>query len=271
MTTGADATQAAVDETIRFLTVRPDGERWIGDAPPWFGAYLFGGVVIAQAVHAATHDAPDGKRIHSLHAYFLRPARATLPLHYRVTTLREGRTFATRSIEAEQDGSAVLSMTCSFSADTDGGYEYELRLGRDAPGHDEVPPSHGPGPWLAADVGPTPPAADGTRQSTHRHWFRMPGALPDDPQLHAALIAFATDWTGTAGRPLHLEGDITGMVSLDHAVWFHRPVRADAWHLYDVHSLVNTGGRGVLRGTMHDVDRHIVVSVAQEMRLRPVE
>ena len=63
MSTGADdATQAAVDETIRFLTVRPDGERWIGDAPPWFGAYLFGGVVIAQAVHAATHNAPDGKR-----------------------------------------------------------------------------------------------------------------------------------------------------------------------------------------------------------------
>jgi acyl-CoA thioesterase-2 len=99
----------------------------------------------------------------------------------------------------------------------------------------------------------------------------MPGTLPDDPHLHAALIAFATDWTGTGGRPLRLDGDITGMVSLDHAVWFHRPARADAWHLYDVHSLVNAGGRGVLRGTMHDVERHIVASVAQEMRLRPVD
>jgi acyl-CoA thioesterase-2 len=257
------------DETIRFLTVRPEGDHWIGDAPAWFGEYLFGGFLIAQAVYAATRNAPNGTRIHSLHAYFLRPARAAEPLCYRVTTLREGRTFTTRSVEAEQGNAAVYSMTCSFSADTDG-YEYELPLGREAPGHDEVRRSQGPGPWIAADVGPTPPAPDGTRQSTHRHWFRMPGTLPDDPHLHAALIAFATDWTGTGGRPLHLDGDITGMMSLDHAVWFHRPARADAWHLYDVHSLVNAGGRGVLRGTMHDVERHIVVSVAQEMRLRPV-
>ena len=98
----------------------------------------------------------------------------------------------------------------------------------------------------------------------------MPGVLPDDPHIHAALVAFATDWTGIGGRPLHLEGDTTGMVSLDHAVWFHRPARADAWHLYDVHSLINTGGRGVLRGTIHDVDRRIAVSVAQEMLLRPI-
>src|SRR2546423_446725 len=75
---------------------------------------------------------------------------------------------------------------------------------------------------------------------------------------------------GTGGRPLHLEGDVTGMVSIDHAAWFHRPLRADEWLFYDVHSLVNTGGRGVLRGTMYGPDRHVAVSVAQEMLLRPV-
>ena len=183
--------------------------------------------------------------------------------------MRDGRTFATRSLIAEQDGEAVLTMTCSLTADTDG-YEYELPLGRDAPGPDDVPHEPTPGPWIAVDVGPTPPRADGTRQSTHRHWFRIPTNLPDDPHLHAALVAYATDWTGVGGRPLHLEGDITGMVSLDHAVWFHRPVRADVWLLHDVHSLINTGGRGVLRSTMHDVDRRIMVSVAQEMRIRSV-
>jgi acyl-CoA thioesterase-2 len=94
--------------------------------------------------------------------------------------------------------------------------------------------------------------------------------LPDDPHLHAALIAFVTDITGTGGRPLHLEGDVTGMVSIDHAAWFHRPLRADEWLFYDVHSLVNTAGRGVLRGTMYGPDRCVAVSVAQEMLLRPV-
>ena len=77
-------------------------------------------------------------------------------------------------------------------------------------------------------------------------WFRIPHELPDDEHLHTALLGFATDWTGIGGRPLHLEGDITGMVSLDHAAWFHRPARADEWLFYDVHSLVNAGGRGLL-------------------------
>jgi len=269
VTADPDDIQALVDETIRFLTVRPEGDCWVGDTPLWFGDQLFGGFLVAQAVHAATRSAPEGKRIHSLHAYFLRPARAAQPLFYRVTTLREGRTLTTRSVEATQGDASVFSMTCSFSADTEG-YEYELPLGREARGPNDVPQTQGPGAWIAADVGPTPPGPDGTRRSTHRHWFRMPGTLPDDPHIHAALLAFATDWTGIGGRPLHLEGDTTGMVSLDHAVWFHRPARADAWHLYDVHSLINTGGRGVLRGTIHDVDRRIAVSVAQEMLLRRI-
>jgi acyl-CoA thioesterase-2 len=261
--------QASVDELIDYVTVRPQGDGWVGNTPRWFSDTVFGGFLIAQAVHAATQTAPEGKRIHSLHAYFIRPARAASPLSYRVRAVRDGRTFATRAVQAQQGAAAVLMMMCSFTADTEG-YEYELALGRDAPPPDDLPRATGPAPWLAAEVGPTPPAPDGTRQSTHRHWFRMPGTLGNDPNVHAALIAYATDWTGIGGRPLHLEGDITGMVSLDHAVWFHRPARADEWHLYDVHSLINTMGRGVLRGTMHDRDRHIVASVAQEMLLRPI-
>jgi acyl-CoA thioesterase II len=266
--TGVDI-ETIIAETIQSVTVRPQGEGWVGDAPTWFGEYLFGGFVIAQAVHAATRTAPEGRRIHSLHAYFLRAVAAGPPLSYRVASLREGRSFATRHLEATQDGMPVLAMTCSFTADTDG-YEYELPTGRDVPGPDQLRVTAGPGPWVEAKIGPTPSEPDGTRSSTHRMWFRVPGELPDDQHLHAALVAFATDWTGTGGRPLHLEGDTQGMVSLDHAVWFHRPARADEWILYDVHSLVNTGGRGLLRGTMHGTDRRLVASVAQEMLLRPV-
>lgn len=258
-----------IEEMIEFLTVRPEDDGWVGDAPTWFGEYVFGGFVIAQAVHAATRTAPEGRRIHSLHAYFLRPVLGGQPVSYRIATLREGRTFATRRLEATQEGGGVLDMTCSFTADTDG-YEYELPIARDVPAPEQLPIGPGPGPWVAARLGPTSPEPDGTLRSTHRAWIRVAGELPDDPHLHAAFIAFATDWTETGGRPLHLEGDTQGMVSLDHAVWFHRPLRADEWLLYDLHSLVNAGGRGLLRGTMHGPDRRLAVSVAQEMLLRPV-
>jgi acyl-CoA thioesterase-2 len=260
---------AVIAETIEFVTVRADGDGWVGDAPEWFGERLFGGFVLSQAVYAATRAAPEGRRIHSLHGYFLRPVMAGRPLWYRVIPIREGRTFAIHHLEAVQDGSPVFWMMCSFTADTDG-YEYELPMSQDVPKPDDLAVSVGPGPWEVAEVGPTAPAPDGTRTSTRRAWFRVAGSLPDERNLHEALIAFVTDMTGTGGRPLHLDGDVTGMVSVDHAAWFHRPLRADEWLFYDVHSLVNTGGRGLLRGTIHGPDGRLAASVAQEMLLRPV-
>ncbi len=264
---------AALADTIAFLTVRPVGEgAWVGDAPEWFGEYLFGGFVIAQAVIAATRDAPDGRRLHSLHAYFLRPVTSAGPVSYRVQTLREGRTFTTRRIEAQQFDKPVLDLTCSFTGDVDVDvYVYDLPGAPGTPRPDTLEPEPGPGPWIAGFVGPTEPRADGTRESTHRMWFKIPAALPDDEHLHAALLGFATDWTGIGGRPLELDGDTRGMVSVDHAAWFHRPARADEWLYYDVHSLVNAGGRGLLRGVMRDLAGNVIASVAQEMRLTPVE
>jgi len=260
--------ESIVAETIEYLTVRPDGDGWVGDAPEWFGERLFGGFVLGQAVHAATQTTPEGRRIHSLHGYFLRPVFAGKRLSYRVAPLREGRTLTTRQLEAAQDGKPVFTMMCSFAADTDG-YEYELPREQRVPGPDQLPVEAGPGPWEVAEVGPTPAAADGTRTSTRRAWFRIGSPLPNDANLHAALMAFLTDMTGTGGRPLHLDGDVTGMISIDHAAWFHRPVRADEWAFYDVHSLVNTGGRGVLRGAVYGPDGRLAASVAQEMILRP--
>ena len=261
---------AVIAETIDFVRVRADGDGLVGDAPDWFGEILFGGFVLAQSVYAATRVAPDGRRLHSLHGYFLRPVVAGQPLSYRLSPVRDGRSLTIRHLEASQSGKPVFSMMCSFTADTDG-YEYELPVDPDVPVPEELPTSVGPGPWEVAEVGPTPPTPDGTRASTRRAWFRIGGALPDDPNLHDALIAFVTDMTGTGGRPLHLDGDVAGMISLDHAAWFHRRLRADEWVYYDVHSLVNTGGRGLLRGEIYDTDGHVAVSVAQEMLLRPVE
>lgn len=171
-----------------------------------------------------------------------------------------------RHLKATQGGKAVLDMTCSFTSDTDG-YVYDMPAPSTYPSFAGGPVEPGPGPWEAVALGPSPACEDGTRKSTHRMWFRIPGEVPDDPHLHTALLGFASDWTGVGGRPLHLEGDTQGMVSLDHAVWFHRPARVDTWLSYDVHSLVNAGGRGLLRGVMRNLDGQIVVSVAQEMLL----
>lgn len=261
---------AVVAETIDYLTLVPKGDGWVGRTPDWFGEILFGGFVLAQAIAAATRGAPEGRRLHSMHAYFLRPVRGSSTVDYRSRVVREGRTFAAHELLGEQDGKPVVTMTFSFTADTDG-YVYDLsRLPADVPPPDEIAAEPGPGPWDAIWIGPTEPTADGSRESTHRKWFRIPSQLPDDPHLHTALLGFATDWTGIGGRPLQLDGDTTGMVSLDHAAWFHRPARADNWLFYDVQSLVNAGGRGLLRGVMRDLDGHVVASAAQEMLLRPV-
>ena len=144
----------------------------------------------------------------------------------------------------------MLDMSCSFTADTDG-YVYDLP-GGDVPrpkrSTSSVDRGRGSRTTSGSDAGGrTAPASRRIAcGSASRH------ELPDDEHLHTALLGFATDWTGIGGRPLHLEGDITGMVSLDHAAWFHRPARADEWLFYDVHSLVNAGGRGLLRGAIRD-------------------
>lgn len=253
----------AVDDLLAFLTLRPEGDGWVGPPP----SSPFGGLTIAQALVAASSGAPAGTRVHSVHAYFLRPVRLDVPLTYRRRDLRAGRTFTARRLEARQDDKAVVELSCSLTADDDEGDVYDL------PGAEAMAPpealeiEEGPPPWQVCRVGPSRPAPDGTRQSTHRIWFRIPCALPDDVHLHTALLGFATDWTGTGARPLRLEGDTTGIVSLDHAAWFHRTARVDTWLSFDVHSLVNAGGRGLLRGVIRQRDGLVVASVAQETRL----
>lgn len=262
--------EAVVAETVEYLSVAPDGDHWIGRTPDWFGPVVFGGFTLGQAVHAATRTAPEGSRMHSMHGYFLAPMLAGPDVSYEVVPLRDGRSFASRQLRATQDDRAVFAMTCSFTTDTEG-YEYGRDLDDSIPGPDGLETETGPGPWEIAEVGPTPPGPDGVMDSTHRIWLRTVRELPDDPHLHDAIVAVMTDITWTGTRPLHLDGDTRGLVSLDHAIWFHRRSRPDDWLFYDVHSLVNAGGRGLIRGTVHGADRRLALSTAQELRLRRYE
>ena len=265
--------RAAIDDLLDLLRHERRGDSWVGRTPDWFGPVVFGGIGLAITISAACGDAPAGTRLHSLHAHFLRPVLGGKEIVFRSDEVKAGRTFTLHDVTASQDGRPVIIMRCSFTTDTDG-YVYDLSgIPDGVPGPDELPPDDDEdevGPWDTRWLGPSPVRADGTREATHRHWFRLAHPVGDDPHLHTALLGYATDWTGIGGRPLDLEGDTTGMISLDHAAWFHRPARADEWLLQDVQSLVNAGGRGTLRGVIRDVQGRIVASMAQEMLLRPV-
>jgi acyl-CoA thioesterase-2 len=273
MTNSAAQQQAAIDEFLDLLRPVRRGDVWIGRTPDWHGPVVFGGVGLALTISAASHEAPPGTRLHSVHAHFLRPVQGGADIVFHSQVVKAGRAFCLHAVTASQDGKPVITMTCSFTADTDG-YEYDLSgipsdvtLPIDLPEPDDG--GDDPGPWDVRWLGPSALRSDGTRDATHRHWFRLPRTLADDPHLHTALLGYATDWTGVGGRPLDLDGDVTGMISLDHAAWFHRPARVDQWLLQDVQSLVNAGGRGTLRGVIRDSQGRIVASMAQEMLLIP--
>jgi acyl-CoA thioesterase-2 len=270
----AEQQQAALDDLLDLLRHERRGDTWVGHTPDWFGPVVFGGVGLALTISAACADAPEGSRLHSLHAHFLRPVHGGQEIVFRRTVVKAGRTFNLHQVTASQHDKPAITMTSSFTTDTSG-YAYDLSgIPDEVPAPEDLPAPDEPadeiGPWDVRWVGPSPVRPDGTREATHRHWFRLPRPLDDDPHLHSALLGYATDWTGVGGRPLHLEGDVTGMISLDHAAWFHRPARADEWHLQDVQSLVNAGGRGTLRGVIRNAQGSIVASMAQEMLLRRV-
>jgi acyl-CoA thioesterase II len=280
--------EEAIDDFLALLRHERRGDAWVGRTPDGYGPVVFGGIGLALTISAACGDAPAGSRLHSLHAHFLRPVQGGREIVFDTEVVKAGRTFSLHRVTATQDAKPVITMTCSFTSSTDadndaGGYVYDLSgipadvpLPGDLPGElaepepDPDEPLDQVGPWDTRWLGPSPLRPDGTREATHRHWFRLPRALDDDPHLHAALLGYATDWTGVGGRPHHLEGDTTGMISLDHAAWFHRAARADGWLLQDVQSLVNAAGRGTLRGVIRTPDGQIVASMAQEMLLRPL-
>jgi acyl-CoA thioesterase-2 len=249
-------------DTVAALEVRPVGSEFEGFAPAWFGQHLFGGFVVGQAVYAAGLTAPQGRRIHSLHAYFVRPARADSALRHRVSTVRDGRTFAVRHVETTQGGDTVFWMSCSYtSAGAD--LVYEPALDSAVPDPQSLPAEMARGPWEVARLGPTEPEPDGTVRSTGRAWVRICRPLGDDPVVADAVLAFFTDMTGVGGHPVAVKG-VRNWVSLDHSVWFHRPLRADAWLYYDVHTLVADEQRALIRGVMYGPDRRLGLSMAQE-------
>ncbi|HEX6311604.1 MAG TPA: acyl-CoA thioesterase domain-containing protein [Acidimicrobiia bacterium] len=258
-------------ELAEVITVASlDADRFRGATPDWFGQdRIFGGVVVAQALNAAIRTVPHGPPPHSLHGYFLRAARPGPPVEIGVEHVREGRSFTTRQVAMSQGERLLFTATCSFHG-PERGHEYELPAPVVPPPEDVEPEPLAQGPFDVRDAGPTRIRPDGTYASTRRMWVRCAPALPPEQALHTCVAAYLSDMTGTAFRPLNLgEWGTHTDASLDHAVWFHRPARADEWLFYDLHALVNTAGRSLVRGTMYQHGR-LCLSMAQELLIRPL-
>ena len=224
--------------------------------------------------------------MHSLHAYFLRPGDPKIPILYQVDRIRDGKSFTTRRVAAIQRGEAIFHLSASFHVPEEG-VSHQQQL-PEAPDPETLPTwteadgptrrhpaatgTTGPGPSTCATSGsPSGPRPDSApRQPAHLMWMRADGKLPDEPLLHACLVAYASDMTllDTIMMPHGLIWNQGSQASLDHAMWFHRPFRADEWLLYDQRSPTAAGARGLAIGTIYTRDGALAVSVVQEGLLR---
>jgi acyl-CoA thioesterase II len=254
-------------DAIRVQRVGTD--TFSGEAPDWWGPRVFGGMLLAQSLSAAIQTVDPVFLPHSLHGYFIRPVQPAVPSLWRVEHLRDSRSFATRQVTVEQLGTKAARFACSFHIE-ESGDEYQISM-QEVPGPESLPISELPGPFDVCDAGPSAPEPDGTFRSTARLWYRTCDPLGDDPAVHACLMGYFSDMTRTSFRPLSMDSWGTHAdASLDHAVWFHRPIRADQWFLSDFQALVNAGGRSVVRGTTYTRDGILCASMAQELLIRRI-
>ena len=278
-----------LDKLLKFLEVeRIDKYLFIGNSPKR-PSRVFGGQVLAQSLNAAIRTVDRPRRAHSMHAYFLRPGNPAKQIVYEVDPIRDGRSFTTRRVVAKQDGVAIFNTSVSFHNEEQGlAHQFErpqvtppedlesdhvfwTRMAQENPGKVEAPKVQPieRKPVIRRDyLAPQP-------QEPEQHiWFRALGELGDDPCRHQTVLAYMSDFAllGAALLPHPYTGFSKNIqaASLDHALWFHRPFRADEYLLYTMDSPSATGGRGFSRGSFYTRDGELVASTAQESLLRPI-
>ena len=235
-------------------------------------ARLFGGLVAAQAVMAVQRTVADFS-LHSLHAYFLRPGRASQEIAYHVKAMKDGRNFAARQVEAWQGGQCIFQLSASFHGGERGpSHQPAMPVApppEDCPNRDQL---RGRSYWqdMPIDVRMvTEITAGAPLPAEQQVWLRANGELPEDPRIHLAMLVYASYrcLLDTAFRPHADRGEIAG-ASLDHSMWFHAPPRFDGWLLYHTESPVAARGRGLATGTLYDASGSCLATVAQEGAVR---
>ncbi|HEV2427693.1 MAG TPA: acyl-CoA thioesterase II [Acidimicrobiales bacterium] len=247
----------------------------------------FGGQVAAQALMAAGRTV-EGRRVHSLHSYFLRPGDPTVPILYEVDRIRDGKSFTTRRVGAIQPGRAFYNMQSSFHND-EPALDHQIEM-PDVPGPETVRPlaERVAEEWGDVDewfkrlhpidqrfLGELPWSPNRDLEPKRRLWIRADGELPDDPLLHACVVTYASDMSlfDAILAPHRIRWDDGSFMgaSLDHCMWFHRPVRADEWLLYDTESPIAHGARGLARGFLFTQGGDLVISMVQEGLTRVID
>jgi acyl-CoA thioesterase-2 len=279
----------AVEDLLKILDLEQiEVNLFRGQSPKSGWQRVFGGQVIGQSLVAARRTV-EGRHPHSLHGYFMRPGDPKVPIIYEVDRIRDGKSFTTRRVVAIQHGQAIFAMSASFQVD-EGGFDHQAPM-PDVPGPDELPSeddvkaellSRMPEPMRTyyererpIDMRPVEINRYLSREPMEPQfhvWIRTTGRLPDDPAVHQCVLAYASDMTllDTSlvphGRTV-FDPTIQG-ASIDHAMWFHRPFRADEWLLYAQDTPNAGGARGFSRGLIFSQDGTLVASVAQEGLIR---
>jgi acyl-CoA thioesterase-2 len=272
-----------VAELIRLLDLEKVEENiFRGSNPDDRSLRVFGGQVLAQALVAATRTAPPDRHCHSLHAYFLRAGDPAIPILYEVDRSRDGGSFSVRRVVAIQHGEQIFVLSSSFQK-TETGFEHQAVMPQVPPpesladGLSEGDATLLKGLWRSRpfEFRPVLPRGLGdrpARAALDHIWFRASEPLEGPQTLHQAFLAFASDMSllDTALLP-HGKGIFSNVqvASLDHAMWFHRPFRADDWLLYSQDSPAAFGARGFSRGSIFLRDGTLIASVAQEGLIRP--
>jgi acyl-CoA thioesterase-2 len=272
-----EAQESSLDVLLGCLDLDAlDADLFLGDPGPGSGT-LFGGMVAAQSVVAVGRTVAPDRRLHSLHAYFLRPGRHDVPIRFVVDRIRDGRSFTTRRVKAHQAGEAIFNLSASFCVDEegiahqdpmpelpgpDGLEDWEILRRRQ---HPEWPHYHSP-----VEVRMVDPPGDEPSPARQHSWMHMRGTLPENPLLHTAMLVYATDRTllSTASRPHAIPWQQRYGASLDHAVWIHHPVEMNGWLLYASESPIAQGAHGMIFGAIYAPDGTRIASVAQEGLIR---
>lgn len=282
-----------LEQLVKLLELKAiETNVFIGDSQDLGFKSLFGGQVLGQALVAASRTVDKDRLIHSLHGYFLRPGKSDEPIYYEVDLIRSGKSFSTRRVVAKQGGLAIFSMSASFQT-PEKGFEHQSEK-PSVPGpdgilneleqirliKDKVPESirdkfTADRPIEIRVVDPVDYFAPHKRPALRYSWFKTTAQLPDDPLIHLAMLAYASDF-GLATSALLPHG-VTffnphmQVASLDHAMWFHRPFRMDQWLLYVTDSPSASAGRGFNRGQIFTQQGILVASVTQEGLIRRID
>lgn len=276
--------QAEVDALIELLDLEPiEKDIFRGVSPQEDRQRVFGGQVAGQALVAATRTV-ENRSVHSLQAYFIRPGDVAAPLVYLVERVRDGRSFATRRVTAIQHGQPIFAMSASFHKQEEG-FEHQTDLPAGIPDPEDLEPYVWPGfpvddqgrmirPIELRYVTGSPAERGQSREPRLQVWLRTTGTLPENPVLHTCMFTYASDMTvlDTATKALPVQGNEIDIqaASLDHAMWFHRPLRMDDWIFLDQVSNSASNARGLAWGTAWNRTGELVASVVQEGLIRPL-